>query len=100
MGLVIIILLGSVVFACMLCFPRKKKKQRKNEDRRECEDKTMEPLIRPVIYVVMTLLLGYFVVLGAARMYLMVEAFVSLRRERVEMFETPEWDWLDYIPHI
>lgn len=26
---------GSVVFACMLCFPRKKKKQGKNEDRRQ-----------------------------------------------------------------
>ena len=99
-GFVVIILLGSVVFTCMLCFPRKKKKQGKNEDRRKWEDKIMEPLVRPFMYVGMTILVSYFVALGAARMYLMIEAFVSLRRERVEVFETPEWDWLDYIPHI
>lgn len=50
----------------------------------------MEPLIRPFIYVAKNFLVGNLVLLGAARMYLMVEAFVSLRRESVEMFETPE----------
>lgn len=42
----------------------------------------------------------YFVVWVMARAYLMVESFISLRREQAKIFETPQWNWLNYIPHI
>ena len=51
-------------------------------------------------FILFWLGLLYLVLLIAARLYLMVESFISLRKERVEVFQTPEWNWLDYIPHI
>lgn len=44
---------------------------------------------------------GVFIVFWlAARVFLLVEAFISLRREKAEVFQTPEWNWLDSIPHV
>lgn len=51
-------------------------------------------------FILFWLGLLYLVLLIAARLYLMVESFISLRKERIEVFQTPEWNWLDYIPHI
>ena len=54
--------------------------------------------------VLKRLLLGlaivYFAFWLTARLYLIVESFASLRRVRAEIFETPQWNLLNYIPHI
>lgn len=96
-GFLAFIVLASVVFACMLCFPSK---GRKNGKEKEEEDRVFEGMLRPLMYVFMVLVLGYFMALVLARGYLMVEAGMSLRRERVGMFETKGGSWLDYWPHI
>jgi preprotein translocase subunit Sss1 len=48
----------------------------------------------------LVLFMGYLISLVAARAFLLVEAFVSLRRVEVGVYETPEWNYLDLIPHI
>lgn len=53
-----------------------------------------------LVEVCVTLLVLHSLALLPARLYLMVESYISLRKERVEIFQTPVWNWLDYIPHI
>lgn len=46
------------------------------------------------------LVLGLLAVWVSARAFLFVEPFLALRREKGEIFLTPDWNWLDYVPHI
>ena len=41
---------------------------------------------------------GVLVIYGAARIFLVLEAFISLRSLRIEVYQTP--DWTQWIPHL
>ena len=47
-----------------------------------------------------TFLAVYIFAWFGARGVLLVESFIALRKEKGEMFMTPDWNWLDSIPHI
>lgn len=53
---------------------------------------------RGVILVKRWVMYAVLVVFAVARVYLVVEAFVSLRRAPVGLYDTPEWT--DFLPHL
>lgn len=98
-GFVVFCLLVGGVYAFIRCVPGQKDRG-KGKGKGKSEGGIFEPLKRPMEWLALGLAEAYLAALMAARMYLVVEAFISLRRERVEIFQTPERNWLDYFPHI
>ena len=54
--------------------------------------------VLPSVHIV-SLIAGYFCLVAWARVILLVRSFIALRKGKWGIFLTPDWNWLDYVPH-